>query len=278
MKQVPGALLKHDSFPLWKSHVTHSLVSDVDSSDGRKIHKCLLNLCCHSHHQLSHPNAKLLTNSHSVPEEFSQLLSEKGSFTRLVFAGKVSALATINKKCLQPAVGVSIVSCPNCMGIKSFFHWDMRPHSRPPPTIDLSQDSPNLPNDQNRQLGMTSQVTVSQQVIQARYQLCVQGAGWMPSHGTTSLGSSTALGCYTGRQPHSRTPGAHTLPQLPPCHIFFLAPRLCCTAGGCEMGQVTHHLIETQQVYASAMVNCSKGDVKLHSSFRAATILFSPYK
>lgn len=44
------------------------------------------------------------------------------------------------------------------------------------------------------------------------------------------------------------------------------------------MGQVTHHLIETRQVYASAMVNGSKGDVKLHSSFRAATILFSPYK
>lgn len=150
-EQVP---LWSMTLPFWKPHVAGSLVSGIDSREERKIHKCLLNLCCHSHHQLSHPSAKLLTNSHAVPEDFSQLLSEKGSITKAILAGKDFALATINKKCSQPVVCIINVSCPNCVGIKSFFHWGMGPPSCIPPDTYLSQDYSfsrflNLSNDQD---------------------------------------------------------------------------------------------------------------------------------
>lgn len=76
----------------------------------------------------------------------------KGKFHEGRACWKVSALATINKKCLQPAVCVIItVSCPNCGGIKSFFQQGMGPSSCISPSMYLFQDiyakTPQLPGE-----------------------------------------------------------------------------------------------------------------------------------
>lgn len=75
-------------------------------------------------------------------------------------------------------------------------------------------------------------------------------------------------------QTHSR---ASSDTHSPPCHVLSLARRLCST---CEMGpyaQIAHHLLETQQGCANAVVNCGEGGVKLHSSSLSChDSIFSP--